>query len=118
MPPYSIDLVSQRHTPALRLTGLCVGIFMFTHFTRSEPFPFLCDVTEFQVVGSVQFAHNIRIKIFCSFIHSFIHSVIHRVCTSSSRRGVAQFVSLHKKRYIVHDFALRNQGCVGWRVKG
>lgn len=75
MPPYSRDVVSQRHTPALRLTGLCVGIFVFTHFARSEPFPLLCDVPEFQVVGSVQSAHNLQTENFCSFIHSFIHCV-------------------------------------------
>lgn len=51
---------------------------MFTHFTRSEPFPLLCDVTEFQVVGSVQFANNLQTKNF----RSFVHSVIRRVCTA------------------------------------
>ena len=75
MPPYSRDVVSQRHTPTLRLTGLCVGIFMFTHFARSEPFPLLCDVTEFHVVGSVQSAHIFKPKI-------SVHSVIHCVCTA------------------------------------
>jgi hypothetical protein len=59
MPPYSRDVVSQRQTPTQRLTGLCVGIFMFTHLARSEPFSLLCAVTEFQVVGSVQSAHNL-----------------------------------------------------------
>jgi len=84
MPPYSRDVVSQRHTPTLRLTGLCVGIFMFTHFARSEPFPLLCDVTEFHVVGSVQSAHNLQTENFCSFIQlftAFVQQFKERCCT-------------------------------------
>jgi hypothetical protein len=62
----------------LHLTGLCVGIFMFTRFARSEPFLLLCDVTDVQVVDSVQFAHNLQTENFCSFVYS----VIHCVCTA------------------------------------
>lgn len=84
MLPYSRDVVSQRHTSTLRLTGLCVGIFMFTHFARSELFPLMCDVTEFQVVGSVQSAHNLQTENFCLFIQLFTAFVQHfkeRCCT-------------------------------------
>jgi len=48
MLPYSRDVVSQRHTPTLRLTGLCVGIFMFTHLPDLNPLLFCVTLLNFR----------------------------------------------------------------------
>jgi hypothetical protein len=58
---------------------------MFTHFARSEPFPLLCDVAEFQVVKyspHIIFEPKISVPLF---------SYSQRLY-SSSREGVAQLV--------------------------